>query len=76
MAWALAQDPQVIVLDEPTNHLDIRHQLELLALLRGLGLGLVGRKQLLIFEDLDHVDHVAGVVAGAVEVFSTQAICL
>ena len=25
------------MLDEPTNHLDIRHQLELLALLRGLG---------------------------------------
>jgi iron complex transport system ATP-binding protein len=31
----------VIVLDEPTNHLDIRHQLELLALLRGLGLTVI-----------------------------------
>jgi iron complex transport system ATP-binding protein len=29
------------VLDEPTNHLDIRHQLELLALLRGLGLTVI-----------------------------------
>ncbi len=41
VARALAQDPQVIVLDEPTNHLDIRHQLELLALLRGLGLTVI-----------------------------------
>lgn len=41
VARALAQEPRVMVLDEPTNHLDIRHQLELLALLRGLGLAVV-----------------------------------
>ncbi len=41
MARALAQEPRVIVLDEPTNHLDIRHQLELLALLKGLGLTVI-----------------------------------
>jgi iron complex transport system ATP-binding protein len=41
VARALAQEPQVIVLDEPTNHLDIRHQLELLQLLRGLGLTVI-----------------------------------
>ncbi|CAM3220299.1 ABC transporter ATP-binding protein [Paracoccus nototheniae] len=41
VARALAQQPQVIVLDEPTNHLDIRHQLELLELLRGLGLTVI-----------------------------------
>ncbi|PJF11247.1 ABC transporter ATP-binding protein [Pseudorhodobacter sp. MZDSW-24AT] len=41
VARALAQEPQVIVLDEPTNHLDIRHQLELLALLKGLGLTVI-----------------------------------
>jgi len=34
LARAFAQDPDVLVLDEPTNHLDIRHQVELLTLLR------------------------------------------
>ncbi|MEE1807568.1 ABC transporter ATP-binding protein [Streptomyces sp. BE133] len=34
LARAFAQDPDVLVLDEPTNHLDVRHQIELLALLR------------------------------------------
>ncbi|MBK0421729.1 ABC transporter ATP-binding protein [Leucobacter sp. CSA2] len=37
LARALAQQPTEILLDEPTNHLDIRHQLELLELLRTLG---------------------------------------
>ncbi|MCI3930491.1 ABC transporter ATP-binding protein [Streptomyces sp. AN091965] len=37
LARAFAQDPDVLVLDEPTNHLDVRHQVELLALLRGKG---------------------------------------
>ncbi|MEU7635115.1 MULTISPECIES: ABC transporter ATP-binding protein [unclassified Streptomyces] len=34
LARAFAQDPDVLVLDEPTNHLDVRHQVDLLALLR------------------------------------------
>jgi iron complex transport system ATP-binding protein len=34
LARAFAQNPDVLVLDEPTNHLDIRHQVELLALMR------------------------------------------
>ncbi|MFD7612775.1 ABC transporter ATP-binding protein [Streptomyces sp. NPDC059828] len=34
LARAFAQNPDVMVLDEPTNHLDVRHQVELLALLR------------------------------------------
>ncbi|WP_319452853.1 MULTISPECIES: ABC transporter ATP-binding protein [unclassified Mycobacterium] len=38
LARALAQDGQVLVLDEPTNHLDVRHQFELLRLVRGLGI--------------------------------------
>ncbi|MGW6036479.1 ABC transporter ATP-binding protein [Gordonia terrae] len=37
LARGLAQDCGVLVLDEPTNHLDIRHQLDLLALVRTLG---------------------------------------
>jgi iron complex transport system ATP-binding protein len=36
LARALAQTPAELLLDEPTNHLDIRHQLELLSLLRRL----------------------------------------
>ncbi|WP_127782854.1 ABC transporter ATP-binding protein [Rhodococcus sp. X156] len=34
IARALAQQPEVLLLDEPTNHLDVRHQLDLLALVR------------------------------------------
>ncbi len=34
LARAFTQQPDVLVLDEPTNHLDMRHQVELLALLR------------------------------------------
>jgi iron complex transport system ATP-binding protein len=37
IARALVQQAQFLVLDEPTNHLDIRHQLEILDLVRGLG---------------------------------------
>ncbi|WP_295807186.1 ABC transporter ATP-binding protein [uncultured Nitratireductor sp.] len=38
IARALVQEPKVLVLDEPTNHLDMRHQIELLSLLRRSGL--------------------------------------
>lgn len=37
IARALVQEARVLVLDEPTNHLDIRYQLEVLDLVRGVG---------------------------------------
>ncbi|MBA0050217.1 ABC transporter ATP-binding protein [Streptomyces sp. AJS327] len=37
VARALTQEPALLVLDEPTNHLDVRFQLEILTLVRSLG---------------------------------------
>lgn len=37
LARALAQQAPLVVLDEPTNHLDVRAQLDLLDLVKGLG---------------------------------------
>jgi len=57
VARALAQEPELLVLDEPTNHLDIRHQLEVLGLLRGLGLTVI-----LTLHDLTLAAEYAGAV--------------
>lgn len=37
IARAIAQQARFLILDEPTNHLDIRYQLELLELVKKLG---------------------------------------
>ncbi|MEC7546233.1 MAG: ABC transporter ATP-binding protein [Pseudomonadota bacterium] len=37
IARALVQQPDILLLDEPTNHLDIQHQIEVLGLVRSLG---------------------------------------
>ncbi len=49
VARALAQQTPVLLLDEPTNHLDVGAQLDLLDLVRGLGLTTVAA-----LHDLDH----------------------
>jgi len=49
LARAIAQQAPVLLLDEPTNHLDVSAQLELLDLIRTLGLTTV-----VALHDLDH----------------------
>ncbi|WP_201198333.1 MULTISPECIES: ABC transporter ATP-binding protein [unclassified Pseudomonas] len=41
LARAVTQDPQVLILDEPTNHLDPKHQVELLAHVKKLGVAVI-----------------------------------
>ena len=38
VARALAQEPKILLLDEPTNHLDLKHQVEVLKLIRELAI--------------------------------------
>ncbi|MFT4088843.1 MAG: ABC transporter ATP-binding protein [Gordonia sp. (in: high G+C Gram-positive bacteria)] len=38
LSRALAQEPAVLLLDEPTNHLDVRHQLDILSVVRQAGI--------------------------------------
>ena len=58
VARALAQQAPLIVLDEPTNHLDVRAQLDLLSLVRELGV-----TTLAALHDLDHAAGYADRVA-------------
>ena len=67
-ARALVQEPRVLILDEPTNHLDIRYRLELLGLIKELGLTVVCS-----LHDLDaaveHADKVLVLSKGRVAAF-------
>jgi iron complex transport system ATP-binding protein len=39
LARTIAQKPEVMILDEPTNHLDIKYQLQVLSVVKKLGIG-------------------------------------
>ena len=62
IAMALAQQPRLLLLDEPTAALDLRHQFELLELLRDLNRA---RRTTIVFSvhDLEHAARIADHVA-------------
>ncbi|SES93818.1 ABC transporter ATP-binding protein [Nonomuraea wenchangensis] len=68
LARALAQRTRLLLLDEPTSHLDIRHQLELLHLIRDLGIATLAvlhdLNQAAAFCDRLYVMNAGRVVAG------------
>lgn len=41
LARALVQNPSFMILDEPTNHLDIKHQLQVLDIVKSLNIGIL-----------------------------------
>ncbi|WP_394129062.1 ABC transporter ATP-binding protein [Shewanella maritima] len=41
IARAIVQRPQLLILDEPTNHLDIRYQIQILELVKSLGITVI-----------------------------------
>ena len=66
IARALVQEARVLILDEPTNHLDIRYQLEVLELVRDLGV-----TTLMSIHDVNlaaqHCDHIVVLQGGRVQ---------
>ncbi|WP_299792960.1 ABC transporter ATP-binding protein [uncultured Shewanella sp.] len=41
IARAIVQQPSLLILDEPTNHLDIRYQIQIMELLREVGISVI-----------------------------------
>lgn len=41
IARAIVQQPKLLILDEPTNHLDIRYQIQILELVKSLGVSVI-----------------------------------
>jgi iron complex transport system ATP-binding protein len=72
VARALAQEPEMIILDEPTNHLDIRHQLEILSMLKGLGLTVITSLHDMNLAS-DFATHVAILQGGIMTAFGAPA---
>ncbi|WP_229054500.1 ABC transporter ATP-binding protein [Aeromicrobium sp. Leaf350] len=72
IARALAQEPTELLLDEPTNHLDVRHQLELLELVRA-----TPTTTLMALHDLNHAatycDRLVVLAAGRVHAAGVPA---
>jgi iron complex transport system ATP-binding protein len=58
LARALAQEPRLLLLDEPTSHLDLRHQREIVGLLRRLNRDR-GTTIILVSHDLNLAGEVA-----------------
>lgn len=58
LARALCQEPRLLVLDEPTTHLDLKHQAEIVALLRRLNRE-SGLTVLLVSHDLNLAAEIA-----------------
>ncbi|RCV48492.1 ABC transporter ATP-binding protein [Marinitenerispora sediminis] len=57
LALALAQDTRILLLDEPTTYLDVRHQLEVMELVRAFAERLT---VVMVLHDLDHAARYAG----------------
>lgn len=68
LALALAQEPRILLLDEPTTFLDLRHQVELMDVLRTLNQG--GLTVVAVLHDLGlasrYADHMIGIMDGRI----------